>query len=207
MLSFNSFKVSNSLTSFANSSSKVGNSFFFSSCNFTLKVASFPAKSFEKYSLGNVTFISFSSLMFIPTTWSSKPGIKELLPNTKSWFSAFPPSNATPSTKPSKSIVAVSPFSAGLSSTAISLAFLSCISAISSSMSFAFTLYSIFSISIPLYFPSSISGFVWTTAVNTRSCPFSIFTISIFGLETASILLSFIAFSYSSGTTSLNASS
>ena len=45
---FKSANVSNSLTSFAKSSSIFGNSFFLISCNFTLNVASFPAKSLEK---------------------------------------------------------------------------------------------------------------------------------------------------------------
>ena len=66
MLFFNSSNVSNSLTSLANSSSSFGNSFFFISCNFILNIASFPAKSFEKYSSGNLTFISLSSSTFIP---------------------------------------------------------------------------------------------------------------------------------------------
>ena len=80
MLSFNSFNVSNSLTSLANSSSNSGNSFFFISCNLTLNVASFPANSLEKYSSGNLTFMSFSSSIFIPIIWSSNPGINVLLP-------------------------------------------------------------------------------------------------------------------------------
>ena len=99
--------MSNSLTSFANSSSNSGNSFFFISCNFTLNVASFPAKSFEKYSSGNFTFMSFSSSILMPIIWSSKPGINVLLPISSSCFSAFPPSNAFPSTNPSKSITVI----------------------------------------------------------------------------------------------------
>ena len=193
--SFNSLIVSNSLTSFANSSSTAGNSFFFISCSFTLNTAAFPAKSLEKYSSGNVTFMSFSSPIFIPIIWSSNPGINVLLPITNSWFSAFPPSNATPSTKPSKSITVVSFFSTGLSSTFTSLAFLSCICPISWSMSFSSTLYSTFLSSIPLYFPNVTSGLVCTTAVKIKSFPFSIWIMSISGLLTASILASVNSFS------------
>jgi len=68
ILAFNSFNVSNSLASFANSSSNFGNSFFLIACTFTLNVASFPANSFEKYSSGNFTLISFSSSIFVPIT-------------------------------------------------------------------------------------------------------------------------------------------
>ena len=207
MLFFNSSNVSNSLTSFANSSSNSGNSFFLISWTFTLNVASFPAKSFEKYSSGNLTFISLSSSIFIPIIWSSNPGINVLLPISNSWPSAFPPSNATPSTNPSKSITAISPFSTGLSSIDINLELCSCICPNSWLISSSDTVYSIFGISIPLYFPSSASGFVWNTAVNIKSFPFSICFTSISGLLTASILFSFNASSNSAGTTSLNASS
>ena len=150
--------MSNSLTSFANSSSNSGNSFFFISCNFTLNVASFPAKSFEKYSSGNFTFMSFSSSILMPIIWSSKPGINVLLPISSSCFSAFPPSNAFPSTNPSKSITVMSFGSTGLSSTVTILEFFSCICPNSCSMSSSDTLYSILFSSIPLYFPNFTSG-------------------------------------------------
>ena len=204
---FNSSNVSNSLTSFANSSSSFGNSFFLISCNFTLNVASFPAKSFEKYSSGNFTFISFSSSIFIPIIWSSNPGINVLLPISNSCPSAFPPSKATPSTNPSKSITVVSPFSTGLFSTFTNLELCSCIWCNSWSISSSVTLYSIFLISIPLYFPSSTSGFVCITAVNIRSFPFSICVMSISGLLTISKLFSLTASSNTSGANSLKASS
>jgi len=207
MLFFNSASVSNSLTSFANSSSNLGNSFFLISFTLTLKVASFPAKSFEKYSSGNFTLISFSSSIFIPITWSSNPGINVLLPISKSWFSAFPPSNATPSTNPSKLMLAMSPFSTGLSSTETNLELCSCICSNSCATSFSVTLYSILLISTPLYFPNSTSGFVWKTAVNFKSCPFPIWVTSISGLLTTSNLFSSTAFDNSSGTNSLKASS
>ena len=174
MLFFSSSSVSNSLTSFANSSSSSGNSFFLISCNFTLNTASFPAKSFEKYSSGNFTLISFSSSIFIPMIWSSNPGINVLLPISNSCPSAFPPSNGTPSTEPSKSITVVSPVSTALSSTDTSLEFLSCICPSSWFTSSSDTLYSIFLISIPLYFPKLTSGFVCTVAVKIKSFPFSI---------------------------------
>ena len=199
--------MSNSLTSFANSSSNSGNSFFFISWTFTLNIASFPARSFEKYSSGNFTLISFSSSMFIPITWSSNPGINVLLPISNSCPSAFPPSKAFPSTNPSKSIVAISPVSTGLSSIEINLALCSCICPNSCSMSLSDTLYSIFLISIPLYFPRLASGFVCITAVNIKSFPFSICVTSISGLLTTSSLFSLIASSKASCATSLKASS
>ena len=207
MLAFKSFNVSNSLTSLANSSSTVGNSFTLISCNLTLNVASFPANSLEKYSSGNLTLMSFSSLTFIPITWSSNPGINVLLPISNSCFSAFPPSKAFPSTNPSKSITAISLFFTALSSTVTSLAFFSAIWSSSFLTSAAITETSAFSNSIPLYFPNLTSGFVWTTAVNIKSLPFSIWVISISGLLTASIPFSFNSFSYISGTISLNVSS
>lgn len=74
------FERTGHIISFASSSFISGISFFFISCNFTLNVASFPAKFAEKYSSGNFTFISFSSSGFIPIIWSSNPGIKVLLP-------------------------------------------------------------------------------------------------------------------------------
>ena len=86
--------------------------------------------------------------------------MKLWLPNSNSWFSAFPPSNATPSTDPSKSITAISPSLAGLSSTVITLAFFSAICPNSCSISLSSTLYSTFLSSIPLYLPNSTSGFV-----------------------------------------------
>ena len=165
------------------------------SFTFTLNVASFPAKSSEKYSSGNLTFISFSSPVFIPIICSSNPGIKAPLPISSSWFSAFPPSKAFPSTYPSKSITVISFSFTGLSSTVIVLALCSCICAISCSTSSSVTGYSTFFNSTPLYLPNFTSGFVWTIAVNTRSSPFFIFTIFISGLLTTSNLLSSISFS------------
>ena len=130
-----------------------------------------------------------------------------MLPISNSWFSAFPPSKATPSTNPSKSITAISFFSTGLSSIVINLEFFSAIWEISCSMSSSDTVYSIFFNSIPLYFPSLTSGLIWTIAVNFKSLPFSIWLISIWGVLTASILFSLIASSYISGTNSLKVSS
>ena len=130
-----------------------------------------------------------------------------LLPISSSCPSAFPPSNGTPSTEPSKSITVMSPFSTGLSSTETNLEFFSCICPISWLISSSDTLYSIFFISIPLYLPNFTSGFVCTVAVKIKSFPFSICVISMFGLLTASTLFSLIAASYTSGTNSLKASS
>ena len=45
--------------------------------------------------------VSLSSPISMPTSCSSKPGIKEPEPIPRGYFSAFPPSNATPSLKPS----------------------------------------------------------------------------------------------------------
>ncbi len=59
----------------------------------------------------------------MPIIWSSKPGINVLLPISSSCFSAFPPSNAFPSTNPSKSITVMSFGSTGLSSTVTILEF------------------------------------------------------------------------------------
>ena len=48
-----------------------------------------------------------------PINPSSNPGINELDPIFKLWPLASPPSNATPSTLPKKSITTVSPFFTG----------------------------------------------------------------------------------------------
>jgi len=77
-----------------------------------LNTAGLPASSAAWYSSGNVTSTSLDSPAFTPTNCSSKPGMKDPVPNSNEWFSAFPPSKASPSTNPSKSITTVSPFSA-----------------------------------------------------------------------------------------------
>ena len=55
---------------------------------------------------------SLSSLVLTPNNCASKPGTNVFDPNTKSNEEASPPSNASPSTNPLKSITTVSPFSA-----------------------------------------------------------------------------------------------
>ena len=101
----------------------------------------------------------------------------------------------------------MSPFSTGLSSIVIILELCSCMCPNSCSISSSDTLYSIFLISIPLYFPNSTSGFVCIIAMNFSSFPFSICVTSMSGLLTICKLLSFIASCNACSATSLNASS
>ena len=95
-------------------------------------------------------------------------------PISKEWFSPLPPSNATPSTNPSKSITAVSPFSMARSSTLIVLAFFSRSLSIAAVTSSSVTVPSTFVTVTPIYLPRVTSGFVATSAVKMNGLPFSI---------------------------------
>ena len=75
-----SANVSNSETSWANSSSTFGYSLTLISLIVTLNIAGFPASSFAWYSSGNVTLTSTSSPTFLPTSWSSNVSINECDP-------------------------------------------------------------------------------------------------------------------------------
>ena len=116
--------VSQSAASCANSSSTSGSSLTLISWSLILKTASLSASS-GVYSDGNLTFTSNSSPLLWPIICSSKPGMNEPEPIVSSYSSALPPSKVFPSTKPSKSITAMSPFWTSRSSTETILAFLS----------------------------------------------------------------------------------
>ena len=178
-----SSKVLNSDTSCANSSFNSGSSFAFTSWILTLNNAGFPAKSAAWYFSGNVTFTSTSSPAFFPTNWSWEP-------ISSGWFSPLPPSNATPSTNPSKSITAVSPSAIGLSVTVTVLEFFCLSFSSSAATSSSDTVVSIFVTCTPLYLPSFTSGLTATSAVKMKGLPASICTTSIVGLETTSTPLS-----------------
>ena len=107
----------------------------------------------------------------------------------------MPPSNATPSTKPSKSMVAISPSFTALSVTSTVLEFFSLSLAISAVTSPSVTSVSAFSTLTPLYFPRVTSGFNATSAVKINGLPASICTTSTLGLETISSVHSSIALS------------
>ena len=79
-----SSNVSNSETSFANSSSNSGSCFSLIEFILTLKRADFPFNSSEWYSSGKITLTSTLSPIFLPINCSSKPGIKVCEPTTKS---------------------------------------------------------------------------------------------------------------------------
>ena len=119
-----SANVSTPAASCANSSSSSGSSLALISLILTLNVAGFPARSAAWYFSGNVTLTSTSSPAFFPTNWSSNVSMNVCEPISNGWFSPFPPSKATPSTNPSKSITAVSPSATGRSVTVTVLAFL-----------------------------------------------------------------------------------
>ena len=118
----------------------------------------------------------------MPRTCSSKPGIKLPLPITSGYASPLPPSNATPSLKPSKSITAVSPFSTLPSSFTTRSAKRSCRRVISSSTSASLTSTASFVISRPLYAPSFTSGFTVTLNLNVTLSS-SMLSISSAGRE------------------------
>ena len=140
---YSSTEFASESNSFAISSSNSGTSL-------NLNVASLPANSSAWYSSGKVTTTSFSSPVFKPSNCSSNPGINDPEPISRSYFSACPPSNASPSTEPEKSIFTVSPFSTTPSSlTTISAKWLKLWS-IDSCNSSSVNSVSCFSISKPL---------------------------------------------------------
>ena len=79
------------------------------SCTVTSKTLGLPASSALPYSSGNDTSTSFVSPALVPTSWSSKPGINCPDPSSNSKPSAVPPSKASPSIRPTKSILTRSP--------------------------------------------------------------------------------------------------
>ena len=108
--------------------------------------------------------------MFFPTSCSSNVSTNECDPIVRSYPSAFPPSKGTPSTEPSKSMLAISPSSIALSVTLISLALFSLSLLISSSIASFVALVSRFSTSTPLYLPSFTGGLIATVAVKINGC-------------------------------------
>ena len=88
-----------------NSSVNSGNTMFSTFFKVIANFATLPFKFSAWYSAGKVTLISNCSPALWPTIPSSKPGIIRPCPinNTKS--DALPPSNSSPSTEPTKSIV------------------------------------------------------------------------------------------------------
>ena len=70
--------------SFAISSLSSGTSLYLISLTLVLKLASLPANSSAWYSYGNVTTTSFSSTVFIPSNCSSKHGMNEPEPTSRS---------------------------------------------------------------------------------------------------------------------------
>lgn len=135
----------------------------------TLNNAGFPANESEWYASGKLTLTSNSSSFLCPTIWSSNVSMKLPVPNVKSNPSAFPPSNASPSTNPSKLIFTTSSNAAFAfaSSNSFNLPDDANNFSISwftvSSVTFAFS-FLIFS---PLYSPNFISGNTGTS--NTTS--------------------------------------
>ena len=166
--------------SFANSSSIVGKFLAFTSLTFTLNIDSFPAKFSAWYSAGNVTLTSTSSPAFLPSNCSSYPGMNDPDPNSKSNPSAFPPSNATPSTNPSKSIFTISPFLDFFETDSI-LAFFAASAFISSSTSLAKTLTAFSSTVNPLYSFNSTLAAITYLAIALIPASSEISSTSTFG--------------------------
>ncbi|MNV42944.1 hypothetical protein D3C71_1346450 [compost metagenome] len=96
----------------ANSSSILASASALMALTLTSNVAALPARFLAWYSSGKVTSMVFSSPTLAPFSCSSKPGMKRLEPITRSASSAEPPSNTSPSSLPTKSMVSWSPSAA-----------------------------------------------------------------------------------------------
>ena len=182
MSSLYSARVSNSEASCAKSSSSSGSSFASTFLTSHWNTASLPASSFAWYSSGKVTLTStcvssFCSDQLIFKSRNEGSGTKCQTDNSV----PLPPSNASPSTNPSKSIVTMSPFSAPRSSTVTVLEFFSCSFFSSASTSSSVTSTSVFGTSTPLYSPRVTSGFTATSAVKMKALPGSACVTSICG--------------------------
>ena len=79
------------------------------SCTVHSNTAALPASSDAPYSSGNETSTSFLSPALVPTSCSSKPGMNWPEPSSRSKPSPAPPSKASPSIRPIKSIFTRSP--------------------------------------------------------------------------------------------------
>src|SRR5699024_9616814 len=112
------------------------------------------------------------SVTMITIISSSKPVINYRQPISKELFSALPPSKASPSINPSKSITTVSPFSTVPSSFRTSSAWFSRKFSRLFSTSSSVTSTSSASYSKPLYSPSLTSGLTVTIALKINSFPF-----------------------------------